>query len=354
MDGGDGFAAMLDAIAEATRYVHLETYILEEDTMGRTFARLLIETSKRGVDVRLIYDGLGGYGLSADYRFALRDAGVQIAQYRPLSLRRRRWSRRDHRKILVVDGRVGFVGGLNIADDYAPVDVGGAGWRDTHCRIEGPVVARLDQMFWNTWHRAKGTPYAAYPRPASAEAPGGARAQAIGSDHWGRRMAIRRHYLHAIRTATDYIYIANAYFVPDPGIRRALIRAARRGVSVNVLTSEDSDLKTVQYASEGGFARFLRRGVHLHLYEKTNMHAKTAVIDGVWSVIGSYNLDYMSLMHNLEVVVEVVDRQVGAQMKAMYEADLAHCHELTLEVWRRRPWWRKLATWFFSKFRRWF
>jgi len=353
-DGAEGFPAMLDAISEATRFVHLETYILEEDTIGQTFARVLIDAAGRGVEVRLIYDGLGGYGLSADFRFALHDAGVQVVEYRPLSLRRRRWSRRDHRKILVVDGTVAFVGGLNIADDYAPVDVGGAGWRDTHCRVEGPVVRDLDQMFRETWHHARGAPYDARPTPVVEKKPGTARAQAIGSNHWGRRMVIRRHYIHAIRAASDYIYIANAYFVPDPGIRRALIRAAKRGVSVNILTSEDSDLKSVQYASEAAFARLLRRGVHIHLFKRTNMHAKTAVIDGVWTAIGSYNLDYMSLMHNLEVIVEVIDRELGASMKQMYESDLEHCDDLTLEVWRQRPWWRKLAAWFFYKFKRWF
>lgn len=353
-DGAEGFPSMLDAISSASRYVHLETYILEEDTMGRTFARVLIEAAGRGAEVRLIYDGLGGFGLSADFRFALRDAGVRVAEYRPLSLMRRRWSRRDHRKILVVDGKVGFAGGLNIADDYAPLDVGGAGWRDTHCRVEGPVVAQLDQMFWRTWHRAKGEPYPLCPPLPFEERPGRSLAQAIGSDHWGQRMAIRRHYLHAIRTATDYIYIANAYFVPDPGVRRALIRAARRGVNVNILTSADGDLKTVQFASEASFSRLLRRGVRIHLFSKTNMHAKTAVIDDVWATIGSYNLDYMSLMHNLEVVLEVVDRSVGKTMRAMYEADLRHCDELSLDRWRRRPWWRKLAAWFFYKFKRWF
>jgi cardiolipin synthase len=358
VDGDETYPAMLDAISAAQSYVHFETYVFVDDTIGKTFARVLIKKAREGVRVRFIYDAVGGLTLSAGFIGDLRDAEIEVLEYRPLLPWRRKHIRRDHRKILVVDGRMGFTGGLNIGEDYAPSSVGGRDWRDTHCCIVGPVVAQLDQMFANTWHHGGGKPYEVDEVAASdVEAAPGAgeeRALAIGSDHWGRRMAIRRHYLHAIRAAREYIYIANAYFIPDPGIRRALVKAARRGVEVHVVTSADSDLKTVQYASEATYRGFLRRGVHIHLWPRTTMHAKTAVIDGVWAVVGSYNLDYMSLFRNLEVVVTVVGRSFGAKMTAMYRDDLERCTELTLASWAQRPWWRKAAAWFFYKLRRWF
>lgn len=354
VDGAEAYPAMLDAISAAQRYVHLETYVLEEDIMGRTFARVLIERARAGIHARLIYDAVGGITLSAGFIGDLRDADIEVLEYRPLVPWKGRFARRDHRKILVVDGEVAFTGGLNIGDDYAPESLGGHGWRDTHCRIHGPVVAQLDQMFSESWHHGGGKPYPPYPAPEPPPEPGAELAVAVGSDHWGKRMAIRRHYMHAIRTAREYIYLANAYFLPDPGVRRALIRAARRGVSVHIMTSANSDLKSVQFASEATYRRFLRNGVHVHLWPRTTMHAKTAVVDGVWSVIGSYNLDYNSLFRHLEVVVAIVSRGFAEEMRAIYTSDLERCAELSLPEWRRRPRWRKVAAWFFYKFRRWF
>lgn len=355
VDGEQTYTAMLDAITEATSYIHLETYILEDDAIGRTFSRLLRERSRAGVKVRVMFDGFGSLTLSSGFIGELEDAGIEVHEFRPLVVWKiARWSHRDHRKILVVDGRVAFTGGLNIGHEYAPPSVGGVNWRDTHCRVVGPVVAQLDTLFVTAWVRETERELVGYapPRPTAAEG-ADMRAVALANGFLNRRTAIRRAYLNAIRCARESIYIANAYFVPDPGIRRALVRAARRGVAVHVVTNEHSDIKSVQYAGESLYNKLLKGGVRLHLFHTRMMHSKIAVIDGVWSAIGSYNLDYVSLLSNLEVMIQAVDRDLGQQMINVFKDDLNECHELSLTEWKRRPWWRKLAEWFFYKFRRW-
>jgi cardiolipin synthase len=354
-DGDQTYPAMLRAIEGAESFVHLEVYILEDDTVGELFRDVLCERARDGVTVRLMYDAFGSFSLSSGYLEDLHEAGVITHEYRPLVWRTwGKWGRRDHRKILVVDGRVAFTGGLNIGEEYAPKSVGGHGWRDTHCMVVGPVVKELDAMFFTIWHREGARPY---PQPPHLPAPPlediePVEAVAVGSSHRGRRTAIRRRYLWAIRQATDYVYIANAYFVPDRGIVRALIRAARRGVEVRILTSEHSDVKLVQYASAAHFDKLMRNGVHIHLWPETVMHAKTAVIDGAWSTVGSYNLDYVSLFQNLEVIVAAVGRDLGDDIRAMFEQDFARSRELELSEWKQRPWWQKMFEWVCYKIRR--
>jgi cardiolipin synthase len=254
----------------------------------------------------------------------------------------------------VVDGEQGFVGGINIADDYSPRDFGGKGWRDTHAVIRGPLVGDLDEMFHTTWHAAGGKPYPSMPRESSesASGPTSELAMAVGTDLAGRRGIIRRHLVHAIRRAREYIYIANAYFVPDHGLRRAMRRAARRGVDVKLILPGESDVKSVQWAGERSYTGLLRAGVDIHLWQGSHMHAKTVAIDDAWASIGSYNLDYVSLFWNMEVVVEIVGEATTTRLRDQFKADLGHCRQLEYETWRRRSWWRRLRSWFFYRFRR--
>jgi cardiolipin synthase len=356
IDGDQTFAAMLNAIAKARSYVHLETYILVADRVGELFAAALIDRARAGVAVRLMYDGMGAFGLEDYFVHDLRRAGVEVLEYRPIARwrNRSRWARRDHRKILVVDGVIGFTGGLNLSLDYAPKRFGGGQWRDTHIRVRGPVVAQLNKMFRTLWLREGGPSYKPYARASieSVAGPNASLAVAVSSDE-GRRSAIRRHYLHAIRRAEQLIYIANAYFLPDPGIRRALIKAAKRGVKVQIIVPEKSDVRLVQYASEHTFSRFLKAGIEVFQWQRAHMHAKTAVIDGTWSNVGSYNLDSVSLFRNLEVVVEIVSRAFGTKMIAQFETDRAASKPVMLEEWKRRRWWRRWVQWFAYRFRRW-
>jgi cardiolipin synthase len=357
IDGVETFPAMLQAIVRARQYVHLETYILRADRTGRTFAAALSERARAGVQVRLLYDGFGAFPLSSAYLADLRRAGVQTLEYRPLRRRRwtwNKWLRRDHRKILVVDGQYGFVGGINIADDYSPRGFGGKGWRDTHAVIQGPLVTDLEEMFRTTWHDAGGEPYPAFPAESSESVavPGSELAMAVGTDLVGRRGVIRRHLVHAIRRARRYIYIANAYFVPDRGLRRALRRASRRGVDVKLILPAESDVRSVQWAGERTYAGLLRDGVRVNLWLGSHMHAKTVAIDDAWATIGSYNLDYMSLFWNMEVVVEVVGASTPSRLREQFATDLENCEALDYKTWRHRSWWRRLRSWFFYRFRR--
>jgi cardiolipin synthase len=357
INGTETFPAMLQAIAGARKYVHLETYILRADRTGRLFSAALIDRAQAGIQVRLLYDGFGAFPLSTAYLADLRRAGVETVEFRPVGGRRwswRRWLRRDHRKILVVDGEIGFVGGINIADDYSPREFGGKGWRDTHASIQGPLVGDLEEMFHTTWHAAGGTPYQAFPRVASESVvtPSSELAMAVGTDLVGRRGVIRRHLVHAIRRARHYIYIANAYFVPDRSLRRVMRRAARRGVDVQLILPGESDVRSVQWAGERSYTGLLRDGVRIHLWQGTHMHAKTVAIDDAWASIGSYNLDYMSLFWNMEVVVEVVGETTALCLREHFGRDVETCQTLDYESWRRRSWWRRLRSWFFYRFRR--
>jgi len=349
IDGDQAFPAMLEAIHQATSFVHLETYILADDEVGRLFARALCERARAGVSVRVLFDSLGSLRLPSDYVRQLTDSSVEVIEFRPVRklLFSRRGYRRDHRKILLVDGKVGFTGGLNVSSDYASIGFESKGWRDTHVKAEGPVVSELEALFRATWQRSGGAAYPAYPsrfeeEPAAAEDT--VLAAVIASDG-GRRSVIRQHYLHAILSARETIFIANAYFVPDRGLIRALRRAAARGVRVAILVPTESDVALVQRASEHLFDRLLRRGVEIYQWPETHMHAKTAVVDGVWSVVGSYNLDAVSLFQNNELVIESVGASFGAWMNEQFARDQRECHRVRLTEWRRRPVWRRLVEW---------
>jgi cardiolipin synthase len=357
VDGVETFPAMLGAIARARRYVHLETYILKADLTGRIFAGALIERARAGVSVRLMYDGFGAFPISSGYLAELRQGGVEVLEYRPVGGRRwtwRRWLRRDHRKVLVVDGERAFLGGINISDEYSPRAVGGKGWRDTHAMVEGPVVIELESMFRSTWIYAGGAAYAAHSRDAdeSAAVPGSELAIVLGSDDRGRRSVIRRHILHAMARAKRCVYISNAYFVPDRGLRRALRAAAARGIDVKLIVPGESDVKSVQWAGEYSFGGLLRGGVKIHQWFGSHMHAKTMVVDDGWSMVGSYNLDYMSLFWNMEVVLEVVGEVTAEAMHALYQKDLEHCRAVSLEAWARRSIFKRGLSWLAYRFRR--
>ena len=356
-DGDETFPAMLESIRRARHYVHLETYIFEADGIGETFGDVLRERAEAGITVRLLIDGFGSLFLSGMLSVRMQRAGVQIVRYRGAKSKRG-WPgllRRDHRKILVIDGERAFVGGINIGRQYVPASLGGEGWRDTHLQIEGPAVADLEAMFRDTWHIAGGNVYAPYAREAdeSVAGPGSEYACAVASDDRGRRSTIRRHLTHAIRSARDSIYIANAYFIPDRGLRRALTKAARRGVDVQLIVPAESDIKLVQWAGEHTYAQLLRSGISIHQWQHVHMHAKSVVVDGVWFSIGSYNLDYVSLFRNLEVVVEGVGRDTGMALVKMFEKDKTFCHTVDRRSWKERRWWLRALQWLAYRFRRW-
>ena len=355
--GREAYSAMFAAIAEARTSVCVETYILADDRVGRQLADVLCERSRAGVSVRLLYDAVGGWGIGQSYLARLQHDGVRVVEFHPIAPWRRRWglSRRDHRKILVVDDEVAFTGGLNISDDYAAAEDGGGGWHDIHCALRGPIVADFSRLFRRTWLYAGGDAYTA-PADATASPPlaeASTFARVLDNSFVRRRRLIRNAYLTAINAARRDVLLANAYFLPDRGLRAALRRAVARGVTVRVIVPGRSDVLVVELATLYLYRRLVKAGVEILRWRGAMMHAKTAVVDGVWSTIGSYNLDSISLQRNLEVTVETLDSKHGAIMRAQHVEDAQQCALFTAESWRALAWWRRALSWLAYQFERW-
>jgi cardiolipin synthase len=300
----------------------------------------LAERAKVGVDVRLIIDGVGS--LRTDDRFLapLSAAGGRVIRYRPPAPWRPRWGfwKRDHRKLLVVDDRVGFIGGINVGLDYAPESWGGAAWHDVHARVDGPAAVALAAMADRTWRWHTGEPVVALVRPS----PQGEVGVQVIENRLRQRFTIHRAYLRAIKRAQRTIRIANAYFVPTPPVQRALRRAARRGVVVELLLAGRSDVKAMQYASHALYGRLMKSGIAIYEWTAAVLHAKCAVIDGCWCSIGSYNFNRRSLVHDLEANMACVDPMLGLQMDAQFDLDRARSTRIDPETWHRRPAYDKL------------
>lgn len=341
IDGEEVFPAMLEAIANAKTSIWLETYIFESDSVGKVFVKALAQRAREGLQVILLVDAFGGLELSASDEGIMRAAGVQVdffGRFNHFSFSR--WLKRDHRKLLLVDHEVAFVGGINISQHYASTEQGGMGWHDLHVRIRGPVCSELAGTFAKIWTRVSGNALAL---PSTKRSPlpptePGEWAMALCSTHTGVRMRIRTHLLHALKKAEREVLLASAYFVPDRGLMRALKATAKRGVEVRLLVSGDSDLPTVQRAGEYSYEQLLGAGVHIHTYLGAHMHSKAAVVDQRWCTLGSYNLDFASLFRNLELVIEIVGEFSPVQLAAHLRSDFAKSPEVDLPSWQRRPW----------------
>ncbi len=338
-DGHATFPEMLNAIAAAERHVNLASYTFASDATGRTFAEALSDRARAGVEVNLLYDGFGSADSSEAMFDAMAEAGVHVVEYRPIGPGSRRWGwwRRDHRKILVVDGTVGFAGGLNIADTYQAPEKGGGGWRDTHLRLEGPAVADLQKFFIGVWRRAGGRKLAKRRYLPYLREMGATPVRVVGNTLLWNRWAIRKSALAAFRAATRSIWIANAYFVPDNEILAEILRARGRAVDVRLMVPRRSDMPIVAAATRSLYRMLLDEGVRIFEWSGPMLHAKTMVVDGTWAAVGSFNLDRWSLLNNLEVSVNLFDPAVGAELERMFETDAARCQEVTREAWRQRP-----------------
>jgi len=354
-DGGEVFPAMLEAIAAAQKTVSMETYILAADRIGEKFKAALIERAQAGVTVRLLYDAVGSFGLPASYLDELRAGGVQVVDFNPIAPWRRKFrlSHRDHRKVIVVDDLVAFTGGLNIADEYDSIENGGGGWHDMHCRVTGPIVLDLARMFRRTWLRNGGGKFAPI-APGSVAPPGDGTSFTRLLDNTLRRQRgiVRRAYLHVIRSAKKSVLIENAYFLPDRGMRRALSRAARRGVDVRVITPGSSDVRVIEWASLYVSRNMAKMGIKIFHWRGPMLHAKTATVDSTWSTIGSYNFDAQSRFSNLEVTVEVLDPDVAQTLSRNFELTLASCDPYDDQSWKKLPFWKKAFAWLSFRFRR--
>jgi cardiolipin synthase len=318
------FAALLDAIAEARHYVHLEYFILRSDATGGRLLELLARKAKEGVEVRLLFDAMGSLHLKRRALRPLREAGGQTAAFLPLNPLHSliRVNLRNHRKITVVDGRVGFTGGMNIGDEYLGKSPVLGYWRDCFVRLEGPAVADLQRIFREDWEFTRAETLAdekyAPPQPAA----GASIAQIADSGPDQDINTIREIYFLAMIAARRRLWIASPYLVPDNGLLDALRAARYRGVDVRILTLLRPDHYISYYAGLHYAAELLEYGVQIYLYRKGMMHAKLMMVDGRWGMIGSANLDNRSLHLNFEIGCILHDAEQVAQLEAAYERDL--------------------------------
>ena len=362
-DGPATYRAMFDAIARAQDHVNLEFYIIEDDEVGRRFSDALIAKRREGVAVHLIYDSVGSLGTPRAFFERLRAAGVAVLEFNPVNplKARRGWqvNQRDHRKMLIVDGRVAFTGGINISGVYSSApsrgrggssasggsglgsgpsrDPRAAGWRDTNLRIAGPGAAALQQLFLATWQRQGGPPLPDRRWFPPLTPAGDQFVRILGSTPDDTLPAIYAAYVSAIRTAEKSVRLTMAYFVPDAQTMDVLTAAAQRGVEVTLVLPSYTDFWAVFHAGRSHYAMLLASGVRIYERQDALLHAKTAVIDGVWSTVGSSNLDWRSFLHNDEVNAVVLGPRFGDEMERMFARDVAASREITLAAWQARP-----------------
>jgi|SRR5579884_893927 len=344
-NGAEIFPEMLSAIQEAKETIHLETYIFQSDRTGWRFAEILSEKARIGISVRVIYDSFGSLTTDPGLFHFMEEAGVELLEYHPIAPWKRGWNlklslrRRDHRKMLIVDGRYGFIGGVNIGDEYADPAEGGGGWRDTHLKLEGPAVRQLQQIFLSSWFKNKKWKLKLKPTDIPEIPPvGNLRVSIVASNGFRGRNQIKKAYLRAIRRARKRIFITNPYFVPPHWFLTALKKARRRGVEVFILLPQKSDVRMIDYARRALYSRLLKWGIRIFEWEGPVLHAKTAVIDGRWSTVGSANMDYMSFHYNMEVNVVALGVTLGAEMEEMFWDDLKRSREILAPEWIRRNW----------------
>lgn len=349
---------MLGAIADAEHEILFEMYWFDSDTTGQRFADALVAASQRGVDVCVIYDSVGSFGADAGMFDRMRAAGCDVREWNPVAPWRVRFrvatiNRRDHRKLVVVDSRIAITGGINVDDLWAPAADGGGGWRDDAVLVEGDAAAKLRDSFLDVWGRLQGRTPRFQPQGVAAQASAtGVRVQVLANRARGDRRSIRRVYLEQIRKASHSIYISNSYFLPDRAIRKALTSAARRGVDVRVMLAGNSDVAPVYYASRRTYSEFLDAGIRIFEWTKSVFHSKTAVVDGSWSTIGSYNLDTVSWRLNLELNVAIHDQELGRRMNEVFFRDTAEAVPIDARAFSFRPFGERLLEWFFHLFRK--
>lgn len=349
-DGPATYAAMFAAIAAARDHINMETYILEDDEVGRQFADALIAKQRQGVQVNLIYDSVGSIGTPKEFFQRLADAGVKVLEFNPVNplTAKAGWdvNQRDHRKLLIVDGKVALLGGINISSVYssgssvgrrAASPAGKQPWRDTHLQLEGPAVAELQKLFIDTWDKQKGealAPRAFFPALPSV---GNEVVHAIGSSPDDAYSLIYATLISAINSAEREVLLTNAYFVPDPQLVASMKDAVARGVDVKLILPARTDSALVFHAGRSHYSDLLQAGIKIYERKNALLHAKTALIDGVWSTVGSTNLDWRSFLHNQELNAVVLGAEFGQRMRKAFDEDLAQSQQITLEAWEQRP-----------------
>ena len=378
-DGPAFYRSMFEAIGNAQDHVNVEFYIIEDDEIGRRFSDLLLRKAAEGVAVALMYDSVGCSKTPPAFFQRLRDGGVKVLEYNPINPLKARgaWriNNRNHRKVVIVDGAIGYTGGINISEVYSsssspgrsgrtagfsggsapfgPSGSGGSspassrmgsapdgavlGWRDTNVRIQGPAVAQLQQLFMETWTKQRGEALPERNWYPQLERSGSHPVRIVASGPRDPMPAIYVATLSAIAHAEKSVRITMAYFVPDPQTLEALKSAAARGVEVTLLLPSYTDFWAVFHAGRSHYAELLEAGVRIYERQEALLHAKSIVIDSVWSTVGSSNMDWRSFLHNEELHAVVLGWDFGKQMDAMFERDLQSSLKIEPEAWASRP-----------------
>ena len=363
-DGKAAYAAMFKAMQSARDHINLETFIIDDDDVGRKFSDMLLKKQAEGVQVNLIYDSYGNHTNPAAFFKRLRDGGIQVVEFNPINPLKAPgyWllAHMDHRKILIVDGKIAITGGVNISSVYSSKLSGRheaegppLPWRDTDVQIEGPAVAEFQKLFLNTWSKQNGPKLSErnyYPR---MKEDGNALVRVVGSTPGADNRLTFIVYVAGVTFAEHSIHLTNAYFIPDDQLLKAFADAARRGVDVKIILPETTDSQLALYAARYNYSELLESGVKIYERRNALLHAKTAVIDGVWSTVGSTNLDYWSLLSDDEVNAVVLSREVAAEMEKAFAKDLVESHQIKWEEWKERSLSSKMREWFVHLFDHW-
>ena len=356
-DGQAAYAAMFKAIPNAKDHINLETFIIEDDEVGRTFSDLLLQKQAEGVQVNLIYDSLGSYSTPTAFFQRLRDGGVQVVEFNPLNPLKTHghWilAHRDH-------GKIAIAGGINISSVYSSKlsgrrEVKGAPllWRDTDVHIEGPAVAEFQKLFLDTWQKQKGPQLSNRHYFPALKGEGNALVRVVGSTPGQSNRITFIVYVSAITFAERSVHLTNAYFIPDDQILDAFTDAARRGVDVKIILPSTSDSSMALHAARYNYSELLQAGVKLYERRNALLHAKTAVIDGIWSTVGSTNLDYWSLLSDDELNSVILSHDFAVEMEKMFAWDLAESDQIQWEEWKHRPYFQRISEWFAHLFSHW-
>jgi cardiolipin synthase len=363
-DGQAAYAAMFKAIQNAKDHINLETFIIEDDEVGRKFADRLLQKQAEGVQVNLIYDSLGSYSTPTAFFQRLRDEGIQTVEFNPVNPFKTHghWllAHPDHRKILIIDGKVAIAGGINISSVYSSklsgrAEVKGAPlpWRDTDVQIEGPAVAEFQKLFLDTWQKQNGPKLAERNYFPDLKEESNALVRVVGSTPGQSNRITFIVYVSAITFAEHSVHLTNAYFIPDDQILDAFTDAARRGVDVKIMLPSTSDSSMALYAARYNYSELLKSGVKLFERRNALLHAKTAVIDGVWSTVGSTNMDYWSFLNDDEVNAVILSHEFAIEMEKMFAKDLEESDEIKWEEWKKRPLFPRIREWFAHLFSHW-
>jgi cardiolipin synthase len=345
--GDDCYRSMEAAIAGARDHVHLEYYIWEPDRIGTRFRDLLCEKAKSGVEVRVLVDAIGSSGLGRRFFRPLRESGAEVAWFNPISVMRlppNPFNFRTHRKLCLIDGATGYLGGVNLCDNHSAALTGDLAWRDTHVRIEGAPVGELQLAFLEDWQFANGRgPHAARYFPEASEADGGPFVQILASGPDHDSYCIERFFFGAIGEAKRRVLITTPYFVPNDGILAALTTAAMRGVGIQILVPKTSDSRLVAIAARSYLEELARHGVRIWEYGPPMLHAKTMVVDDDISLVGTANMDNRSFRLNFEIAAVFFDPPIASLLATSFESDLRRSSPYRLREALRAPFVQRLA-----------